>query len=48
MSFPPVPLGGPVMTPAELFRYRLFLNGIRDPETVADLWRAERERRAAK
>jgi hypothetical protein len=39
VSYPPLVVGEP-MSPKELFKYRLFLNGIRDPEQVAELWAA--------
>lgn len=34
---PPIMLGKP-MSGLKLFKYRLSLLGIRDPETVAELW----------
>lgn len=44
MSYPELTVGR-VMGTEELFRYGLFLNGIRDPETVAQLWHEERAKR---
>lgn len=38
---------GEPMGDEELFRYRLFLNGVTDPAAADRLWAAERDRRAA-
>jgi hypothetical protein len=39
---PPPPALAPALTGREAFAYRLFLVGVRDPETVAALWAEER------
>lgn len=43
IDYPPLVIGEP-MGDEEMFRYRLFLNRVRDPAAVERLWREERER----
>lgn len=43
----PVPVGR-LANPRELHRYRCWRRGIRDPEIVEDLWRAEQEKAKAR
>jgi hypothetical protein len=41
----PVIMVGKPMSGLKLFRYKFSLLGIRDPETVAELWEKEKARR---